>query len=238
MQILTLCGQAGGNAPLGRLTEAMGFARAAVALEPELVGRTEAAWAYAIRGLLHLRLGDTAAALADAAVARTQLRGIRPMAVYTLDVYDYLAEVWLTVLCDDALTDLRTAEVQTSAKEICAKLRGYARVYPAGVPTAARWEGVRYASEGNLRKARKAWNTAIAAAARLRMPCEEGRARLAAGISLGPETSEGRQQLEMALQLFSQSQAQWHAEQATAALRPTRFLPVGGEPSRQRDEPR
>ncbi|EYF01028.1 serine/threonine-protein kinase [Chondromyces apiculatus] len=128
--------------------------------------------------LAHLLQGDRAAALrtAERTLGLLKAQG-KPAAFHCLHGYvatgEVLLEAWETASTVEA-----RERFGREARQACAALRLYARVFPLGIPDALRIGGVAAWLMGRPRSAIGLWEQSAAEAARMGLPVHEGLARL------------------------------------------------------------
>jgi hypothetical protein len=93
--------------------------------------------------------------------------------------------------------------------QTCRGLRVYARVFPIGEPRALEFEGRRRWVAGSRARARSAWRRSLAAAERLDMPYDQGRAHTLLGRHSPPGSDERARHLARAAELFDDLGASW-----------------------------
>jgi hypothetical protein len=104
----------------------------------------------------------------------------QPFTVHILEGYAGVAEVYLS------LWEAGDHDAARPARQACAALRQYARAIPIARPRAWLWQGLGAHLSGHHRAGLAAWRKSLAAAERLAMPCEQGRAHYQPGRHLPP----------------------------------------------------
>src|SRR5206468_1928297 len=159
-----------------------------------------------------LRKGEQALALQAADKAARLIAGGSPMGYWTRNAYAGVAEVYLT------LWEAGDREYARPARQACAALRKYARVFPIAEPPAGLHQGLAEWLDGRPSRARLAWQKSLAAAERLAMPLDQGRAHYEIGRHLPTHDAARRQHLERACALFEQIGATYYLARADEAL--------------------
>jgi hypothetical protein len=121
----------------------------------------------------------------------------RPTAFYLFEGYSGVAEVHLDRLeAGDA-----SPATKQAARQACAALRRFARIYPIGRPRARLLGGRLRHLAGRRRRARAAWRASLSAAQRLGMPFDTALAHA-----------------ELGRYATSEPQRLWHLERARTLL--------------------
>ena len=149
----------------------------------------------------HLLRGDSAAALRAAERTLGLMRGNRPAAFHCLHGSAAACEVLLSEE-EAAISAAEQRELGRKARDACAELRRYARLFPLGRPEALRLTGVAAWLDGRRDRARRAWVEGIETAARMALPGDEARCRYELGQRLGRRDPEGARQLRRAAEIF------------------------------------
>ena len=131
---------------------------------------------------------------------------------WTRNGYAGAAEVYL------ALWEAGNPEYARAARQACAASRKYARVFPIGEAWAGLYQGLAAWLDGHPARALRAWQKGLAAAERLAMLDEEGRAYYEIGRHLPAGAPARRQHLERACALFQRLGARYDLARADRAL--------------------
>jgi hypothetical protein len=170
---------------------------------------------FGTKGLLALarmHRGEPLLALQTADEAAQLIARDAPMPVMTRMGYEAVAEVYLTHW------EAGHRAAARPARQACAAFRAYARAYPIGEAPFARCQGLAEWLDGRPSRARRAWQKSLAAAERLAMPLDEGRAHYELGRHLPAEDPARREHLERACALFEQMGATYYLAHAAEAL--------------------
>jgi class 3 adenylate cyclase/tetratricopeptide (TPR) repeat protein len=108
-------------------------------------------------------------------------------------------EIWESCLSSPASGLER---VRNRARQSCADLWTFARVFPIGEPRAWLCEGWNHRLQKHMRQARRDFNKGLEAAKRLTMPYDEGRLHYEVGRCLKSEDHERNEHLERACKIF------------------------------------
>jgi hypothetical protein len=117
--------------------------------------------------------------------------------VHIFEGYACVAEVYLS------LWEAGDRAAARLARQACAALRQYARAFPIALPRAWLWNGLGVYLSGHHRRGLAAWRKSLAAAERLAMPCEQGRAHYQIGRHLPPSDPAREAHLTEARQIFA-----------------------------------
>jgi hypothetical protein len=199
-QVWASLGKAACDLRTGRPSEAAHILERAVAL---LVGHPDPAEQIQAHGLLaaaRWQLGEQAAALAAAASAASLIaQSKRPTAFYLFEGYAGVAEIHL----DRWAAGDRSPATRQTARQACAALRTFARIFPIGKPRDRLLKGFVLHLSGRPRRARASWRASLSAAQRLGMPFDAALAHSELGFhSTG--TPQGQRHLEQARTLLHQ----------------------------------
>jgi tetratricopeptide (TPR) repeat protein len=191
--------------------------QAARAIELMLEARTMRGWALAavsetlIDGYLaaaYLRQGDPVAALQSADRASARLLQSRPMAFWLFTAYDNVAEAYLGCW-EQAIRRLDAREVVADlarrSQQACRLGTRFSLIFPIGVPNAWLAWGRYHSLLGRPGQALQAWHRSLAAAERLVMPFEQGRAHYQIGRHGAGD--QRKLHLQRAIELFAQVDA-------------------------------
>jgi tetratricopeptide (TPR) repeat protein len=169
-----LLDQAESLLPLGEANQALALIEAVVEeYVPKNIGRPEEIWAYGLLGRAQLRLGERLRAVDAAARALELTSLVPPIAVYTMEGYAGMADVYLH-LWEEALVS-REAKAEKRrladrAKRASAALRQFAHVMPVAQPRALIFAGLVSWLLGRSSRARTLWQNARRAADHFAMP--------------------------------------------------------------------
>ena len=109
-------------------------------------------------------------------------------------------------------------EYARPARQACAAMRKYARVFPIGEPPAGLYQGLLEWLDGRTTRAMRAWEKGLAAAERLAMPHDRGLLHYEIGRHLPAHDPARRQHMERAGALFEQIGATYDLARASEAL--------------------
>jgi hypothetical protein len=198
--------------PQGRLDAAVTQLQAVTEL---LAGRGSRADEILTDGLLALaclRRHDNERARLAAQRAARLIAQSQPFAVHILEGYASVAEVYLT------LWEAGDHAAARPARQACAALRQYARAIPVARPRAWLWQGLGAHLSGHHRRGLAAWRKSLAAAERLAMPCEQGRAHYQLGRHLPPGDPSRLAHLTRAGEIFADIGAVYELGHIQAAM--------------------
>jgi len=168
--------------------------------------------------LAHLRRHDNEQARLAAQWAATLIAQSQPTAVHIIDGYAGVAEEYLS------LWEAGDPAAARPALQACAALRQYARAIPIARPHAWLCEGLAPQLAGHHRRALAAWDKSLAAAERLAMPCERGRAHYQAGRHLPAAHPSRLANLTRAGEIFADIGALHELAQVQAAMSPQKGI--------------
>jgi serine/threonine protein kinase/tetratricopeptide (TPR) repeat protein len=157
---------------------------------------------YGVLSLAALRSGDARLAREAAERVLAIVQSTRPVAYWTHDGMVSVTEATLALW--EASKPADRAALERMAKQAVRGMEAFAKVFPIGEPFALLFRGLYEQLAGRAGAARKAWERCLAAAVRLRMPYDEGRAHLEIGRHLGPRDHARRRHLERALAIFTE----------------------------------
>jgi DNA-binding SARP family transcriptional activator/predicted ATPase len=211
----------------------------ASALPIDQIDRTELIRFYGVLALAHLTQGDRPAAWQAAETGLRHISGADLVGPYAIEGYAGVAETFLT-LWETRTTPhniARTADhdLKLNAQQACRALHKFARLYPLGQTRAWLYQGWYEWLANRPAKAWAAWQKSLAAAERLKMPYDQGRAHYELGRHRWPEKSgaDDRQRqdhLRRACEIFSQLNAAPDLARTNAALNEVTGLSCGASP--------
>jgi class 3 adenylate cyclase/tetratricopeptide (TPR) repeat protein len=156
--------------------------------------------AYGLLACARWRQGEDAAALAAASSAASLMaHNKRPTAFYLFEGYTGVAEVHL----DRMAAGDRSPATKQAARQACAALHTFARIFPIGKPRDQLLNGLVLYLSGRPRRARAAWQASLSTAQRLAMPLDAALAHTQLGLS-ATGTPQGQWHLEQARTLQHQ----------------------------------
>jgi hypothetical protein len=217
-QHAVLIGEATARWRLGQIDKVLACLEAAFTFETAL-NHIWQIWGYGLLTLTRLHQGDAQGARQAAETTVNLIRHTPPIAVFVLDGYAAVAEVYLTLW--EASSGQLPAERQVlahAARRACAALHAHARVFPISQSRAWLWQGVYDWIAGKPSKAYKAWHKSLAAAERLGMPYEEGLAHYEIGRHLSTTDPARREHLTRACEIFTRLEAAYDLACAQNAL--------------------
>ena len=193
-QIWASLGKAASELRCGRPAAAAHVLERALELLVDHPDPAEQIQAYGLLTAARWRQGEGAAALAAASsAANLMTQNKRPTAFYLFEGYTGVAEVHLGRM---AAGD-RSPATKQAARQACAALHTFARIFPIGKPRDLLLHGRLLHLSGRPRRARAAWRASLSTAQRLDMPLD---------AALG--------HAELGRLLTGTPQGQWHLEQA------------------------
>jgi hypothetical protein len=136
----------------------------------------------------------------------------QPGAVHSFEGYASVAEVYLS------LWEAGDHAAARPARQACAALRQYARAIPIARPRAWLWQGLGAHLSGHHRRGLAAWRKSLAAAERLAMPCEQGRAHYQIGRHLPARDPAQQAHLTRAGEIFAEIGALYELDHVEAAM--------------------
>ena len=196
---------------VGQLDEARDLAEDAAALADKTADHLARFWTHGLLAVVRLRRGELVLALEAADAAARLIEGKPSMGPWTRDGYAG-AEVYLA-LWEDGKT-----EYAQPARQACAAMRRFARVFPIGEAQASLYQGLAEWLSGRQVRARRAWQKGLVAAERLDMPHDQGRLHFEIGRHLPALDPTRRQHLECACALFEHVGATDDLARAAEAL--------------------
>ncbi len=200
--------------PQGRLDATVTQLQAVMELLAGRGSRADEIFASGTLALAHLRRHDNEQARLAAQRAATLIAQSRPVALHIVDGYAGVAEVYLS------LWEAGDPAAARPARQACAALRQYARAIPIARPRAWLCEGLAAQLAGHHRRARAAWDKSLAAAERLAMPYEQGRAHHQIGRHLPAAHPSRLAHLTRAGEIFADISALHELAQVQAAMSP------------------
>jgi tetratricopeptide (TPR) repeat protein len=209
-QVWASLGKAACELRCGRPAEAARVLERMLGLLVEHPDPAEQIQAYGLLACARWRQGEDAAALAAASsAANLMTQNKRPTGFYLFEGYSGVAEVHL----DRMAAGDRSPATKQAARQACAALHTFARIFPIGKPRDLLLNGRLLHLSGRTRRARAAWRASLSAAQRLSMPLD---------AALG--------HAELGLLLTGTPQGQWHLEQART-LQQQLGVPHDGTPT-------
>ncbi len=170
------------HARLGNLDLAREGCRRAAAIVPSQVDATVQGQMHATEALVALASGDAAAARAAADRAAASLWSLPPVMNMLIPHLSSLCDVYLGLWSDAARTTgaatraAADASLRRAARDACAALRRFVRVFPVVAPIVGVHQARLAWLAGAAKPALKHWQAALAAGERLAMPFEQARA--------------------------------------------------------------
>ena len=174
-----------------------------------------------VLALACLRRHDQEQARLAAGRAARLIAQAQPGAVHIFEGYAGVAEVYLS------LWEAGDHAAARPARQACAALRQYARAIPIARPRAWLWQGLGAHLSGHHRRGLAAWDKSLAAAGRLAMPCEQGRAHYQIGRHLPAGDPAQQAHLTRAGEIFADIGALYEVSQVQVAMS------RGTDPTRQ-----
>jgi class 3 adenylate cyclase/tetratricopeptide (TPR) repeat protein len=199
-QVWASLGKAASELRCGRPAEAAHVLERALGLLVDHPDPAEQIQAYGLLAAARWRQGEDAAALAAASsAANLMTQHKRPTAFYLFEGYTGVAEVHLERM---AAGD-RSPATKQAARQACAALHTFARIFPIGKPRDLLLHGLVLHLSGRTRRARAAWRASLSTAQRLGMPLDAALAHAQLGLS-ATGTPRGQRHLEQARTLQHQ----------------------------------
>jgi hypothetical protein len=131
----------------------------------------------------------------------------RPTSYYMFAGYWGVASTLLDLWETESPEQAKTLPVR--ARQACRNLVRFARAFPLGGPMASLCSGRAAWLAGKPRRAMRAWKKAIAVAARLAMPWEQGLAHLELARRLPAGSPERQEHLARAREIFARVQSRF-----------------------------
>jgi class 3 adenylate cyclase/tetratricopeptide (TPR) repeat protein len=200
--------------PQGRTDAAVPRLQEATELLAGRGSRSDEILADGVLALAYLRRHDEERARLTARRAGRLIAQAQPTAVHIFEGYACVAEVYLS------LWEAGDPAAARPARQACAALRQYARAIQIARPRAWLWQGLRAHLSGHHRRALAAWDKSLAAAERLAMPCERGRAHYQIGRHLPAGHPSRLAHLTRAGEIFADIGALHELAQVQAAMSP------------------
>jgi class 3 adenylate cyclase/tetratricopeptide (TPR) repeat protein len=198
--------------PQGRADAAVPRLQEATELLAGRGSRADEILSDGVLALACLRRHDEERARLAAGRAARLIEQSQPAAVHIFEGYACVAEVYLS------LWEAGDHAAARPARQACAALRQYARAIPIARPRAWLYQGLSAHLSGHHRGALAAWDKSLAAAERLAMPCEQGRAHYQIGRHL-PSGNPARQaHLTRAGEIFADIGARYELDHVQAAM--------------------
>lgn len=199
-QVWASLGKAASELRCGRPAAAAHVLKRILGLLVEHPDPAEQIQAYGLLACARWRQGEHAAALAAAASAASLMaHNKRPTAFYLLEGYTGVAEVHL----DRWAAGDRSPTTKQAARQACAALHTFARIFPIGKPRDQLLHGRVLYLSGRTRRARTAWRASLSTAQRLDMPLDAALAHARLGLS-ATGTPQGQWHLKQARTLLHQ----------------------------------
>jgi hypothetical protein len=168
-----------------------------------------------VLALACLRRHDQEQARLVARQAARLIAQAQPTAVHIFEGYASAAEVYLRLW---EAGDHAAARPARPARQACAALRQYARAIPIARPRPWLWQGLGAHLSGHHRRGLAAWRKSLAAAERLAMPCEQGRAHYQIGRHLPAGHPAQQAHLTQAGEIFADIGALYELTRVQAAM--------------------
>jgi class 3 adenylate cyclase/tetratricopeptide (TPR) repeat protein len=199
-QVWASLGKAASDLRCGRPAAAAHVLERALGLLVDHPDPAEQIQAYGLLAGARWRQSEDAPALAAASSAASLMtQNKRPTAFYLFEGYTGVAEVHLEKM---AAGD-RSPATKQAARQACAALHTFARIFPIGKPRDLLLHGRLLHLSGRPRRARAAWRASLSTAQRLDMPLDVALAHTRLGLS-ATGTPQGQWHLEQARTLLDQ----------------------------------
>jgi tetratricopeptide (TPR) repeat protein len=196
----------------GRMDAAVTQLQQATELLAGRDSRADEILAYGQLALAHLRRQDQERARLAAKHAASLIAESQPVAIYVLEGYAAITEVYLSLWAAGDRTAVRPA------RQACIALRRFARPFPFARPRAWLCRGQAAYLSGQRRRALAAWRKSLALAERLAMPYEQGRAHYELGQHLPAGHPARQAYLSRACEIFADIGARYELAHAHAAM--------------------
>jgi hypothetical protein len=227
-QHYALVGQAECSLRLGRpaLEQVCAWLEQANGLQARYPGYTQQVRLYGLLALVQLYQGNGALAYQTAQTGAQFIKRGGFIAFWAVEGYAGVAETFLS-LWETALTGGQAVAapelLAKSARQACQALRHFAQTYPLGQPRAWLYQGWYEWLVGQRERAYKAWSQSLAAAERLGMPYEAGRAHYELGRHASPPKAgpnlAGPEHLRQAGDIFASLDAAYDLDRVNAEVR-------------------
>jgi len=182
-QIWGLLGQGQNALRMDNVDQASSLLEAAATLLADRIDYSIQVAVLGLLALIYLRQSNFERAQQTAEAAERLIAGIEsPTGHYSLEGYAGVAEWYLSRGGQhDDLTHNERADLERATLRACSALRRFARVFPIGEPRLWLCQGQHEWLAGRPVRAQRAWQKSLAAAERLEMPYEQGRAHYEIG---------------------------------------------------------
>jgi hypothetical protein len=200
---------------MGQLDKGAELVERAREIRGDQIGNGEATWLYGVMAVIAWFRGDDAKALAAADKGAEYLRMTTPFCESTMEGSAGVTQVYLEAW-EKAPND---ADLQRKAHSSVKRLSQLVTAFPMAYPRSAIWSGYYYSLNGRMRKARRLWRSAIAAAHRLKMPYEEGLAHFYLGRSASVKEPERDMYLRKAVEILTGIGASFDSDRVKAVMR-------------------
>jgi class 3 adenylate cyclase len=219
-QVWASLGKAASELRCGRPAEAADVLERVLGLLVDHPDPAEQIQAYGLLAGARWRQGEDAAALAAASSAASLMaHNKRPTAFYLFEGYTGVAEIHL----DRWAAGDRSPATRQAARQACAALHTFARIFPIGKPRDRLLNGRILELSGRPRQARAAWRASLSTAQRLGMPLDAALAHTQLGLSAAG-TPHGQRHLEQAQILLHQLGIPNNLTRVRAPAGPSRHL--------------
>jgi hypothetical protein len=170
---------------LGRRDEAAALLAESPAVRGEPVGAADAILGLGLLTLLRIQQGSWTAAQAAAEATLGWIRRTQPIVNYSLEGYAAAAGTFLALWERGGFRwGFEQRELECRARQACAALRRFARIFPIGRPRSWLCQGLAQWLSGHPARAHRSWRRGLAESERLAMPYEQARAHLEIGRHL------------------------------------------------------
>lgn len=176
-QVYGLLGQVVCLLPAGKTDESVSFLAKVENLLQGNIGRMGEIYFYGLNALALLRHGQHIPARQSADKAINLISKSRPISYSLVYAYAAVAETYLTLWeIEQSKNKNQISELNEISRQACQSLHKFSQIFPIGQPNDWICQGWYNWLKGDKARAYKAWRRAIAAAERLSMPYERGRA--------------------------------------------------------------
>lgn len=189
---------------LGRLAEAAALLAESPAVRGEPVGAADAILGLGLLATLRRLEGDWTAARRAAEATHDWIGRTQPIVNYSLEGYTGAAETFLSLWEWGGFRwGYEQRDLERRARQVCAALRRFARIFPLGRPRSWLCRGLLQWLSGHPARARSSWRRGLRESERMAMPYEQARAHLEIGRHLAAGDPARHSHLARAEELFA-----------------------------------
>lgn len=222
-QIWAINGVADSALMCGESKEAIRWLEEAILLgKTALKGNTDPpndVLAHGLLALAHWWNGEPDQARREAEVAAALIVRLPPVYVAAYQGYIGVAEVYLALWEAGRRPGGKEDPIlQQKARQVCAALRRFSRVFPIARPRALLCQGLVDSLSGRPARARRVWRDCLRAAIHLEMPFEEAMAHYEIGRHLQPDDPARHRHLTQSIEIFARLGAGCYLARAQSTL--------------------